>query len=148
MRALNAFVADVYADQRIVAEQVMPRRVIETADHYEPAMAGVRPASGVWIGIAGLDIVRDGEGAWLVLEDNVRTPSGLGYWPAARQATLRGLELPGDALPLPIGELGELLRRVLGPGRGGGAHGRAGQRGLLGARAPGGGARRAARRAG
>jgi uncharacterized circularly permuted ATP-grasp superfamily protein len=117
VRALNAFVADIYADQRIVDEGVLPRRVLDTADHYEPAMQGVRPAHGVWVGIAGLDIVRDGEGTWLVLEDNVRTPSGLGYWPAARRATLRGLELPEDALPLPIGELGDLLRRVLGSGR-------------------------------
>jgi uncharacterized circularly permuted ATP-grasp superfamily protein len=114
--ALDAFVADVYGERRIVAEGVIPARVLETADHLEPAMAGVRPASGVWIGIAGLDVVRDSGGNWLVLEDNVRTPSGLGYWPAARQATLRGLELPDDALPRSIAGLGDALRRVLGPG--------------------------------
>jgi uncharacterized circularly permuted ATP-grasp superfamily protein len=116
VRALNAFVADVYAERRIVAEGVLPQRVLDTADHFEPRMEGVRPPGGVWVGIAGLDIVRDGAGEWLVLEDNVRTPSGLGYWPAARQATLRGLELPPEALPRSIDGLGDALRRVFGPG--------------------------------
>jgi uncharacterized circularly permuted ATP-grasp superfamily protein len=115
VRALDAFVADVYAERRIVAEGAIPARVLETADHLEPAMAGVRPP-GVWIGIAGLDVVRDGRGEWTVLEDNVRTPSGLGYWPAARRATLRALQLPAAALPRPIDGLGDALRRVLGPG--------------------------------
>jgi uncharacterized circularly permuted ATP-grasp superfamily protein len=116
VRALEAFVADVYGERRIVAEGVVPARVLGTADRLEPAMAGVKPASGVWIGIAGLDVVRDARGEWMVLEDNVRTPSGLGYWPAARQATLRGLDLPEEALPRPIDGLGDALRRVFGPG--------------------------------
>src|SRR3954451_15063613 len=76
VRALNAFVADVYGDQRIVAEGVIPPEVITSADYYEHAMRGVRPPSGIWIGVAGLDVVRDADGDWLVLEDNVRTPSG------------------------------------------------------------------------
>ena len=63
VRALNAFVADVYGERRIVAEGVMPQRVLDTAEHLEPAMQGFRPRrDGVWIGIAGLDIVRDGDG--------------------------------------------------------------------------------------
>jgi uncharacterized circularly permuted ATP-grasp superfamily protein len=116
VRALNAFVADVYAERRIVAEGVLPQRVLDTADHFEPEMDGVRPPGGVWVGIAGLDIVRDAAGEWLVLEDNARTPSGLGYWPAARQATLHGLDLPPEALPRPIDGLCDALRRVFGPG--------------------------------
>jgi uncharacterized circularly permuted ATP-grasp superfamily protein len=116
VRALNAFVADVYGERRIVADGVVPARVLDTADHLEPAMAGYRPPRDVWIGIAGLDVVRDDRGAWMVLEDNVRTPSGLGYWPAARLATLRGLDLPDEALPRSIEGLGDALRRVFGPG--------------------------------
>ena len=115
-RALNAFVADVYGERRIVAEGVVPQRVLDTADHLEPAMQGVRAPGDVWVGIAGLDVVRDAAGEWLVLEDNVRTPSGLGYWPAARQATLRGLALPPEAHPRSIDGLGDALRRVFGPG--------------------------------
>jgi uncharacterized circularly permuted ATP-grasp superfamily protein len=70
----------------------------------------------VWIGIAGLDVVRDSGGEWLVLEDNVRTPSGLGYWPAARDATLRALDVPPAVLPRPIDGIGDALRRVFGSG--------------------------------
>ena len=117
VRALNAFIADVYADRRIVTEGVVPARVLDTADHLEPAMQGVRPPGDVWVGLAGLDIVRNGEGEWLVLEDNVRTPSGMGYWPAARRAIMRGLDLPPEALPLPIDDLTDALRRIFGPGR-------------------------------
>ena len=117
VRALDAFVADVYGERRIVAEGVLPARVLETCDHCEPAMVGVQPRGGVWIGIAGLDVVRDVHGTWLVLEDNLRTPSGLGYWPAARQATLHGLELPPGALPRSLDGLRDELRAVFGPGR-------------------------------
>jgi uncharacterized circularly permuted ATP-grasp superfamily protein len=116
VRALNAFVADVYGARRIVAEGVVPARLLESADHLEPSMQGVRPPRDVWIGIAGLDVVRDAHGTWMVLEDNVRTPSGLGYWPAARLATLRGLDLPEADLPRSIDGLGDALRRVFGPG--------------------------------
>ena len=116
VRALDAFVADVYAERRIVAEGVLPRRVLDTADYLEPRMAGVRPPDGVWIGIAGLDVVRDSAGDWRVLEDNLRTPSGFAYWAAAREATLRGLDLPPEARPEPLDGLPDALRRVFGPG--------------------------------
>src|SRR5215218_6858451 len=104
VRALNAF----------VAEGLLPQRVLDSADNIEPSMAGMRPAGGVWIGIAGLDLVRDAEGEWLVLEDNVRTPSGIGYWAAARAALLRRLDVR-DA-PVPIDGIPGALRRVFGAG--------------------------------
>ena len=66
----------------------MPARVIETAEHYEPAMRGVEPPGGQWIGVAGLDLVRDADGEFLVLEDNLMTPSGFAYAAAARDAVL------------------------------------------------------------
>ena len=114
VQALNAFVADVYAERRIVAEGVLPQRVLDSAENIEPAMAGVRPRDDVWIGIAGLDVVRDADGAWLVLEDNVRTPSGFGYWTAARAATLR--RLGAAAAPAPLDGIPAALRRVFGAG--------------------------------
>ncbi len=116
VRALDAFVADVYGDRRIVAEGVMPARVLDSAEGLEPALQGFRPGRP-WIGIAGLDVVRDGNGTWLVLEDNVRTPSGLGYWPAARAATVKALAPPPAALPRSLDGLADALRRVLGDGR-------------------------------
>ena len=113
VRALEAFVADVYGERRIVAEGVMPPRVLESAEGYEPAMQGFVPRRP-WIGVAGLDVVRDGAGTWLVLEDNVRTPSGLGYWPAARAATVKALAPPPEALPRSLDGLADALRRVIG----------------------------------
>jgi uncharacterized circularly permuted ATP-grasp superfamily protein len=94
--ALNAFVADVYGEQRIVEAGVVPARVIESADHYEPAVAEHhRPLQ---IAFAGLDVIRAPDGRFAVLEDNVRTPSGLAYLLAARRALLRRLGAPDELL--------------------------------------------------
>jgi uncharacterized circularly permuted ATP-grasp superfamily protein len=79
VRALDAFVADVYGPRRAVAEGVVPERLIAGSEGHEPAMHGVRPPGGTWVGIAGLDLVRDAAGELLVLEDDLRTPSGFGY---------------------------------------------------------------------
>jgi uncharacterized circularly permuted ATP-grasp superfamily protein len=113
VRALNAFVADVYGDQRIVAEGVVPPAVIRSADYYEPGMRGIEPPSGIWIGVAGLDLVRDHTGEWLVLEDNVRTPSGFAYIHATRRALLEHIDIPPEATPRPLdGEI-DLLADAL-----------------------------------
>jgi len=83
-RALAAFVADVYGDRAIVRAGRMPARVIESAEHFEPWMMGVAmPATGF---VAGMDLVRGEDGGLCVLEDNIRTPSGLAYAVAARAA--------------------------------------------------------------
>lgn len=114
VKALSAFVADAYGPRRIVQAGVVPSRVIETAEHYEPAMRGVEPPGGVWIGVAGLDLVRDPSGELLVLEDNLMTPSGFAFAAAAREAVvgaLRGGERPRD-----YGELPGLLAGALGDG--------------------------------
>jgi uncharacterized circularly permuted ATP-grasp superfamily protein len=116
VRALNAFVADAYGERRIVAEGVVPPEVIDSADYYEPALRGLRPPGNVWIGVAGLDLVRDQDGEWLVLEDNVRTPSGFAYLHATRRALLEHIAVPPDATPRPLdGEidlLADALRAV------------------------------------
>ena len=113
VRALNAFVADVYGPRRAVAEGVVPERVIETSEGYEPAMQGVRPAGGIWVGIAGLDLVRDPAGELLVLEDNLTTPSGFAYATEARLALLEQLDVPPELVPRPLDGVPELLRATL-----------------------------------
>jgi uncharacterized circularly permuted ATP-grasp superfamily protein len=82
--ALNAFISDVYGERRILSAGVVPERLIESADSYEPAMAG----GGVAVAaeVAGPDLVRDPAGEFRVLEDNLRAPSGLAYLLAARAA--------------------------------------------------------------
>jgi uncharacterized circularly permuted ATP-grasp superfamily protein len=108
-RALNAFVADVYGERRCVAAGAIPARVIDGAAHHEPELRGVRAPQGVWIGVAGLDLVREPGGSFLVLEDNAMTPSGLAYATAARDAV--GAEL-GDG-PVGLDGLPELLAGAL-----------------------------------
>src|SRR4051794_3076020 len=86
MRALGAFVADVYGDRRIVAAGVVPARAIETCTYFEPWMLGVPLPEWAYVPLAGIDVVRGADGGLRVLEDNLRTPSGLTYASAARNA--------------------------------------------------------------
>jgi carboxylate-amine ligase len=120
VHALDAFLHDVYGERRIVAEGVIPARVIHGADYHEPAI-GQLPEPRVRIGIAGLDIVRTRDGHFQVLEDNLRTPSGLAYAMAARDAVLPHVDGHG-ARPAPVAFeplVVETLRGVL-RGAGGG----------------------------
>jgi uncharacterized circularly permuted ATP-grasp superfamily protein len=111
LRALDAFCADAYGERRIVREGVLPARLIDTCDTYEPELEGLRPP--VWVGVAGLDVVRAPDGRFRVLEDNLRTPSGMAYAVAARLTT-ETLLAPGDAEePRPLGVLSELLASVI-----------------------------------
>jgi uncharacterized circularly permuted ATP-grasp superfamily protein len=119
VRALNAFVADVYGPRRIFADGAVPGRLLD-ADNREPAMDGVHLPGGVWIGIAGLDVAREPGGRFLVLEDNALTPSGMAYAVAAREVL--GRHLPGS--PAPLDGLRELLRGALEAVRPEGAAGR------------------------
>ena len=79
LRALGAFLDDVYGDQRILAAGVIPAEMVLGAVGYQPTLRGVKPPGGVRIHIAGVDLIRDPEGTWRVLEDNLRTPSGVSY---------------------------------------------------------------------
>lgn len=105
VRALERWCADVYGPRAIVRDGVVPARVIETIDMLEPELQGVEVP--LWIGVAGLDVVRDPGGRFLVLEDNLRTPSGMAYALAARAVTTRLLQ-PARA-PLPLDALSDLL---------------------------------------
>jgi len=83
-RALGAFLADAYGDRAMVAAGKIPERVIESAELFEPSMRGAPPpGTGC---VAGLDLVRGGDGVLRVLEDNMRTPSGIAYMAAGRGA--------------------------------------------------------------
>jgi uncharacterized circularly permuted ATP-grasp superfamily protein len=86
VRALEAFLDDVYGPQRCVADGVLPRRLITSSQHFRHAAVGVRPPGGVRVHVSGIDIVRDQHGIWRVLEDNVRVPSGVSYVLSNRRA--------------------------------------------------------------
>jgi uncharacterized circularly permuted ATP-grasp superfamily protein len=76
---LEAFLADVYGPGRILADGVIPRQLVLTSTHFHRAVAGMHPAGGVRVHVAGVDLIRDGDGRYCVLEDNLRTPSGISY---------------------------------------------------------------------
>lgn len=79
VRALDAFLGDVYGDQRILGDGVVPREVVESSAGYLRQVRGMTPRHGVHVHIAGIDLVRTPSGEFLVLEDNARTPSGVSY---------------------------------------------------------------------
>jgi uncharacterized circularly permuted ATP-grasp superfamily protein len=79
IEALNLFLQDVYQEQKIIKDGVIPAEVIASSQGYLPACRGLSPPGGVWCHITGSDLVRDQNGKWWVLEDNLRVPSGVSY---------------------------------------------------------------------
>ncbi|MEA2152686.1 MAG: hypothetical protein QOI18_919, partial [Solirubrobacteraceae bacterium] len=94
VRALELFLRDVYGRRRIVADGVVPQRALDGAEHFEPLLAGMGERIGSWIAVAGLDVVRDSDGVFKVLEDNLRTPSGIAYAVATREVLGGHLQAP------------------------------------------------------
>lgn len=114
VKALNVFLNDVYGDQKILKEKVVPRHMVEGAKGFLPAMRGVRPPHGVYVHIAGIDLIRDVDGRFVVLEDNVRTPSGVSYVIENRAAMKKVYPtIFGDARVRPVEEYPMRLREAL-----------------------------------
>jgi uncharacterized circularly permuted ATP-grasp superfamily protein len=111
VRALVAFVADAYGAREIVQAGAMPARVIDTSRAFEPWMVGVEVSPYGWV--AGLDLVRGDDGVLRVLEDNMRTPSGIAYVVAARAALGAHLPTPLPAALRDPEAAFELLRSAL-----------------------------------
>jgi uncharacterized circularly permuted ATP-grasp superfamily protein len=89
VRALNAFLSDVYGEGKALRDGIVPRAMIWSSPHFEREAIGVRPPRDVYVHVAGIDLVRDHEGRYLVLEDNIRTPSGISYVLENRDALRR-----------------------------------------------------------
>jgi uncharacterized circularly permuted ATP-grasp superfamily protein len=79
VRALNRFLEDVYGEQRILRDGVVPAELVYGGRDYRREIRGIRPPLGIYIHISGIDVVRGADGGYLVLEDNLRTPSGVSY---------------------------------------------------------------------
>jgi uncharacterized circularly permuted ATP-grasp superfamily protein len=79
VQALNLFLRDLYGKQAILAEDILPARLVLGSSGYLERLRGVTPPGGVYIHVAGIDLIRSPSGEFLVLEDNVRTPSGVSY---------------------------------------------------------------------
>jgi len=79
VKALECYLDDVYGDQEILNDGVIPRRVVTSCEHFYRQAAGIVPPNGVRIHVAGIDLIRDEKGSFRVLEDNLRSPSGVSY---------------------------------------------------------------------
>ena len=89
VRALNLFLHDVYHDQKILRDGRIPAELVFGARHFRREMIGLEPPGGVYAHVAGVDIIRDEHGEYLVLEDNLRSPSGASYMLENRSAMKR-----------------------------------------------------------
>jgi uncharacterized circularly permuted ATP-grasp superfamily protein len=117
IQALNLFLDDIYGDKKILTDGVLPAEMILAAKFYEPKLLGLKPPGGVRIPIAGIDLIRGPDGELRVLEDNVRTPSGVSYVVENRLVTKRifhhAVEMAGvRAVELYPIELARTLRAI------------------------------------
>ncbi len=114
IRALEAFLADLYGPQEVLADGIVPRRLIVSSTHFHRAAAGFGPPNGVRIHVAGIDLIRDEQGAFRVLEDNLRNPSGVSYVLENRRALAHVLpEVFGGHRVRPVEEYPEQLLNAL-----------------------------------
>jgi uncharacterized circularly permuted ATP-grasp superfamily protein len=79
IHALNLFLTDIYGEQKIIKDGIIPADLINSAKGYLKPSIGLKPPAGIWCHITGTDLVRDKDGKWYVLEDNMRCPSGISY---------------------------------------------------------------------
>ena len=86
VKVLEMFLDDVYDAGRVFDDGVVPRAVVTTSSHFHRVAAGVKAPNGVRIHVAGIDLIRDADGSFRVLEDNVRVPSGVSYVMTNRRA--------------------------------------------------------------
>jgi len=77
--ALNAFLNDIYGKQQIIKDKIISREVVESSTGYLPQCCDVKPAKGIFTNISGTDLIRGEDGKYMVLEDNLRCPSGVSY---------------------------------------------------------------------
>ena len=89
--ALNCFIHDLYNDQAILNDGIVPRNLIDSSVNFRPECIGMQPPHNVWAHICGSDLVRDSDGKMYVLEDNLRVPSGVSYMIENREIMKRTL---------------------------------------------------------
>jgi uncharacterized circularly permuted ATP-grasp superfamily protein len=114
MRALNLFINDLYHDQKIIRDGVVPDSLIAQSKGYRKECIGITPSHKVWAHICGSDLVRDSDGTVYVLEDNLRVPSGVSYMIENREVTKRVLpELFENNTILPVDDYPDRLLEML-----------------------------------
>lgn len=114
LRALNLFLKDVYHEQFILKDNVVPAGLVYSCPHFLREMRGIQVPFDIYVHIAGIDLVRDDEGTFFVLEDNLRTPSGVSYMIENREITKR---IFPDLIPQnhvrPVTQYPTMLHKIL-----------------------------------
>ena len=114
LKALNHFINDVYNEQKIFKQGVIPSEIVLDSPNFRPECVGIKPVYGVWAHICGTDLVRDRDGQFYVLEDNLRVPSGVSYMIENREITKRILpEIFKDYSILPVDDYPSRLYQML-----------------------------------
>jgi uncharacterized circularly permuted ATP-grasp superfamily protein len=112
--AMNLFIADIYHDQKILKDGVVPRALVLGNANFQKAMVGFDVPCGTYVHVCGIDIVRDETGRFLILEDNGRTPSGVSYVIENRHMMMRSFpELLAGIGIKPVGNYGVKLREAM-----------------------------------
>ena len=89
LRALNLFLKDIYSEQFILNDGVVPAELIYSCPHYLREMKGLHVPHEIYVHISGIDLIRNADGSFYILEDNLRTPSGVSYMLENREITKR-----------------------------------------------------------
>jgi uncharacterized circularly permuted ATP-grasp superfamily protein len=114
VRAINLFLEDIYNDRRIVREGIIPGALVYQNSNYRPEMEGFPVRFGTYVHICGIDLVRDQQGVFRVLEDNARTPSGVSYVVENRHLMLRTFpDLVAGMNLRPVDDYGRRLRQAM-----------------------------------
>ena len=112
--AINLFLNDIYHDQKILKEGVVPADLVLGNSNYRPAMKGFTPPKGTYVHICGTDIVRDDKGRLRVLEDNARIPSGVSYVIENRHLMMRAFPDLAEGIPIAdVDDYGRQLSKAL-----------------------------------
>jgi uncharacterized circularly permuted ATP-grasp superfamily protein len=114
IRAINLFLHDLYHDAKILKNKVLPADLVLSNPNYRPEMRGIKLRHGTYVHIAGIDVVRNHEGDFRVLEDNARTPSGVSYVVENRHLMQRAFpDLMTNLRIRPVSDYGQRLRHAL-----------------------------------
>src|SRR5829696_5078247 len=89
LKALNLFLKDIYSKQQIIKDEIIPPELIASCPHYTREIFGIEVPYDIYIHISGIDLIRSESGEFYVLEDNLRTPSGVSYMLENREITKR-----------------------------------------------------------
>ncbi len=89
LKALNLFIKDIYNDQQVIHDGIIPANLIATCPHYTREIFGIKVPHDIYVHISGIDLIRGSDGKFYVLEDNLRTPSGVSYMLENREVTKR-----------------------------------------------------------